>query len=255
VQTLEHYDGGARDAALVVAGVSRSFGAVQALRTVSLTLHAGEIVGLLGPNGAGKTTLIRICAGWLEAERGGVQINGVRQTGSALAPRTALGMVSRDAPLYDDLTVAETVRLHAGLHGMAGAAARAACGQALDAYRLRDSAARRIGVLSTGMRQRVALAAALVHDPRVLLLDEPTAGLDPDVRQHIWGYLRSAAARGVAMLLTTHYFDEAARLCDRVHLLVDGVLGAPLTPRTDALAAQELERAFMDALKWEHAAP
>lgn len=239
------------DAALRVQRVSRRFGAVPALRDVSLTVQAGEIVGLLGPNGAGKTTLIRVCAGWLEADTGNVFIADERQTSSARKPRAALGIVSRDAPLYDELTVVETLRLHAGLRGLGGTAAQAACAQAIENYRLREIATRRVGVLSTGMRQRVALAVALLHAPRVLLLDEPTVGLDPDVRQHIWQFLRAAAARGVAMLLTTHYFDEAARVCDRVHLLVNGVLGAPLTPRTDEHAAAELERAFAAAVQWE----
>ncbi|GEM_PF-254290 len=235
-------------APLCIDRVEKHYGAIKAVRALSLAVPAGAIVGLLGPNGAGKTTLIRMCAGWLDADAGGVFVGGVRQDTGALAPRRLLGVVSRDAPLLDELSVTETLRLHALLHGMHGAHAAAACAQALEEYRLQAFARRRIGVLSTGMRQRVAIACALLHRPAVLLLDEPTLGLDPDVRRHIWDCLQAAARRGVAMLLATHYFDEAATLCQTVHVLRDGAITLSLAPGANPDTARQLERAYLDAL-------
>jgi len=236
---------------LSIQHVAKHYGAITAVRDLSLAVPAGAIVGLLGPNGAGKTTLIRMCAGWLDADAGGVLVNGVRQDTDAAGPRRQLGIVSRDAPMIDELTVVETLRLHAMLHGLPGPATAAACTQALEEYRLQDFAKRRIGVLSTGMRQRVAIACALLHRPAVLLLDEPTVGLDPDVRQHIWACLQDAARRGVAMLLATHYFDEAATLCQTVHVLRNGAITLSLAPGANPDTARQLERAYLDALRAE----
>jgi ABC-type multidrug transport system ATPase subunit/ABC-type multidrug transport system permease subunit len=237
-----------RPAPLSIRQAAKHYGALKAVRDLSLDVPAGAIVGLLGPNGAGKTTLIRMCAGWLDADAGGVFVCGVRQDTDAAQPRRQLGIVSRDAPLLDELSVTETLRLHATLHGMPGPAAAAACAQALEEYRLQDFARRRIGVLSTGMRQRVAIACALLHRPAVLLLDEPTVGLDPDVRRHIWACLQDAARRGVAMLLATHYFDEAATLCQTVHVLRNGAITLSLAPGANPDTARQLERAYLDTL-------
>ncbi len=229
--------------------VAKHYGAITAVHDLSLAVPAGAIVGLLGPNGAGKTTLMRMCAGWLDAAAGSVFVNGVRQGTDAVGPRRQLGIVSRDAPLIDELSVTESLRLHAMLHGLPGPAAATACAQALEEYRLQDFARRRIGVLSTGMRQRVAIACALLHRPAVLLLDEPTVGLDPEVRRHIWACLQDAARRGVAMLLATHYFDEAATLCQTVHVMRNGAITLALAPGAHPDTARQLERAYLDALR------
>lgn len=239
------------NAAIQVNNVSRAFGTLHAVKNVSLAIPSGTIVGLLGPNGAGKTTLIRMCAGWLDADEGEVFLAGKRHTRDTHHTRRALGVVSRDAPLYNEFTVAQTLRLHAGFHGMSRAESRAACADICKTYHLDAWLSRRVGVLSTGMRQRVALAVALLHSPRVLLLDEPTVGLDPDVREHIWKLLRAAADRGVAMLLSTHYFDEAAHVCDRAHLLTDGNLGPAIYPQDEPHAVQALEKAFHAITQWE----
>ncbi|NLF38274.1 ABC transporter ATP-binding protein [bacterium] len=236
---------------LRVRGVGKRYGPLWALRGVSLDLPPGSIVGLLGPNGAGKTTLIRICAGWLEPDEGDAQINGIRQSPSELATRRCMGIVSRDAPLYDEFSVIETLRLHAVLQGMTARAATDAVSRVIDEYRLDEFSRRRVGVLSTGMRQRTAIACALLHDPAVLLLDEPTVGLDPDVRRHIWECLATAAARGVAILLTTHYFDEAVQLCQHVHLLVAGAIARSLAPGTDGAASRALEEEYFTQVKQE----
>lgn len=204
-------------------------------------------VGLLGPNGAGKTTLIRVCAGWLTPDQGMVWVDGQRQALMARAARMRLGVVSRDAPLYNELTVMETLSLHATLYGLDADQCSQICRNAITEYRLQEIATRRIGVLSTGMLQRVAIATAMLHQPAVLLLDEPTVGLDPDVRHHIWECLARLRRHGVAILLTTHYLEEAAYLCDTVHLLVNGGITATIAPSTvDGPAA--LERAFLSAI-------
>jgi len=234
---------------LSIRRAAKRYGAIEALREVSLDVPAGSIVGLLGPNGAGKTTLIRMCAGWIEPDAGEVMLTGLRQTVSSLATRRCMGVVSRDAPLFDEFTVAETLRLHAALHGIHGSASADACAQAIDSYRLSDAAHRRVGVLSTGMRQRVAIACALLHRPAVLLLDEPTTGLDPEVRSHVWECLADAARSGVALLLTTHYLEEAARLCHSVHLLVSGSVSLTIAPGAGEAETRHLEHAYFDAVQ------
>ena len=239
---------------LSIRGAGKRYGHLWALRGVSLDIPSGSIVGLLGPNGAGKTTVIRICAGWLEPDEGEAFINGVRQSPSELATRRCMGIVSHDAPLYDEFSVIETLRLHATLQGMSARTSAEAVSRAIDEFRLGEFSKRRVGVLSTGMRQRAALACALLHDPAVLLLDEPTVGLDPDVRRHIWECLAAAAARGVAILLTTHYFEEAVQLCGRVHLLVGGAVARSLTPGTNDAALRELEAEYFSQVRQEELA-
>ncbi len=246
--------GGADDAAaarLAIRRVSKRYGTLWANRQVSLNVQAGTIIGLLGPNGAGKTTLIRVCAGWLTPDEGDVVIAGHRQSLTAIAARAHLGVVSRDAPLCEELTVAETLFLRATLCGVAAAARTDVCRAAIDEYRLATFARRRIGVLSTGMLQRVAIACAMVHSPAVLLLDEPTVGLDPEIRRHIWECLVRLKERGVALLLTTHYLEEAARLCDEVHLMIRGAIAFSIQPDAMDGSAARLERAYLHAVAHE----
>ncbi len=210
--------------ALQLRDIGKRYDGRWVVHAVTLAVPAGEIVGMLGHNGAGKSTVIRACAGWLCLDHGRVEVNGRIISASDLAARAALGVVSRDTPLYAFLRVREMVLFQASLQGMAASAGAAACARVLALCQLDAVAAQRISTLSSGMYQRVLLACALVHTPAVLLLDEPTTGLDPTVRQHVWAILRTLAAQGCAVLLTTHYLEEAAQVCDAVYVLDHGVV-------------------------------
>lgn len=236
---------------LAVNAVSKGFGRIRANRDISLAVAGGEICGLLGPNGAGKTTLIRQCAGWLEPDAGTITLRGIRQTSTERRTRRIMGIVSADAPLYPELTVREALTLQGTLYELSGRKLRTAVEQALANYQTEPFADRQIGKLSTGMRQRVAIAAALLHQPAVVLLDEPTAGLDPEIRQEIWAGLRQAAAGGTALILTTHYLEEAARLCSHIHLLINGTIAVSLRAGERGHSADELEQAYLQAVAYE----
>jgi len=199
---------------------------VTALAGVDLEVRRGECFGLLGPNGAGKTTAVEIIDGLTEADSGEVEVLGCRWgVGNDHALRERLGVQLQDTQLAEKLTVAETLRLFASFFARARQVeeviALVGLGEKRDA---------RVGKLSGGQRQRLALACALVSDPEVLFLDEPTTGLDPQARLNVWEVVSAFRARGGTVLLTTHYMDEAARLCDRVAVMDRGhviALGAP----------------------------
>jgi len=228
--------------------ISKRFGPVWAIRDLSLQVMAGQMVGLLGPNGAGKSTLIRLCAGWLHADGGEIWIGSDRQGVSARNARRQLGVVSADAPVYDELTVEETLYFMCALYGLARPLAHATVKSVMSDLRMQDFHRQRVGRLSVGMRQRVRLACAILHEPALLLLDEPTANLDLEVRQLIWEQLRRLQSRGTAILMCTHNLQEAAGLCTSIHLLAKGVLGPALLPGPDGFAAPGLEQHYLSAL-------
>ncbi len=211
------------DTVLVARGLHKRFGAVTALDDLSLALRHGEIYGLLGPNGAGKTTALRIICGLLVADAGDGHCLTV-----PLGERPAgLGYLPQGGGLYDDLTVSENLRFFARAHGLSRPVDRVSV--TLTAHGLTERARQRVGTLSGGWRQRVALAAALMHAPQLLLLDEPTAGLDAQARERLWQQLRTLSAQAVTILITTHYADEAER-CDRIGYLTAGRLRAEGPP-------------------------
>ncbi len=209
----------------------KSFGSVKALAGLSLTINTGEIYGLLGANGAGKTTAVRIICGLLKPDMGTVHF----QTNSAenvlkpalSQPFKPIGYMPQRGGLYDDLTVLENIRFFARAHGLKEP--NLAAENVLQSNGLIPRASQLVGHLSGGWRQRVALATALLHAPRFLLLDEPTVGLDPQARTAMWQQLRSLSDNGVAILVTTHHVDEAAR-CDRIGYLESGKLTAQDVP-------------------------
>jgi len=202
--------------AVAVDGVTRSFGAVRALDGASLRVGTGEIYGLLGPNGAGKTTLIRALIGLVVPERGTVTVLGRR-----LPDRLVLaevGYMPQSPALYADLTVEENLTFFASIQGLRGETLRR---QVTDALELVALAGRRhsvVATLSGGMRQRVSLACALVHRPRLLLLDEPTVGVDPQLRVELWQRFQQMADQGATLIVSSHVMDEAER-CQRLGLL------------------------------------
>jgi ABC-2 type transport system ATP-binding protein len=215
---------------VVVEGVVKRYGTRAALDGVDLRVQAGEIVGLLGPNGAGKSTTLSILATLLTADAGRVTVGGHALPAGARAVRRLLGLVPQRLALYPSLTADENLRFFGRMLGLDRAAARAASADALRAAGLDTRADEPIQRFSVGMCRRLNLAAGLLHRPRVVLLDEPTVGVDPQSRERIFEAVTALAAAGAAVLYSTHYMEEAARLCGRVVLLDGGRVVASGTP-------------------------
>lgn len=216
---------------LAVEGLKKRFGAVEAVRGVSFEVRAGEIFGLLGPNGAGKTTTIRLICGLAAADAGRVLVRGQPLSASADG-RARVGLCPQELVLFEKLTCLEQLELVGELYGLARRAARESGRRLLADLGLAEKAGALAGALSGGMKRRLNLALALVHDPELLVLDEPEAGLDPQSRVRVRDYVRSLARRKT-VLLTTHDMDEADRLADRVAVIDRGELLVCDTP--DAL--------------------
>jgi ABC-2 type transport system ATP-binding protein len=225
--------------AVEVDNVSKSFGAFKALDGVSLHVRKGEIYGLLGPNGAGKSTLIRLVCGLLEANAGAVTVLGVRMPNVPVLRR--IGYMTQQAALYPALSVRENVEFFAAINS-----AESGVKQALELVHLSDRRDSVVATLSGGLRQRCSLACALVHKPELLLLDEPTVGIDPQLRVQFWEYFRQMAAAGTTIIVSSHVMDEADR-CQRLGLVQYGRILAEGTP-ADIRAqggSQNLEEAFL----------
>src|SRR5439155_10976201 len=200
-------------------------GKVEAVPGLNLEIHAGECFGLLGPNGAGKTTTIEILEGLLEPTSGQVTILGRTWKENARELREAMGISLQETRLSEKLTVLETIELFSGFYRQPRASR-----EVLEQMQLEEKADSWVGKLSGGQRQRLAVATALVGNPKVLFLDEPTTGLDPQSRRQLWDIIRTFQKAGGTVLLTTHYMDEAERLCDRLAIIDHGQLIAEGTP-------------------------
>lgn len=211
------------DEAVSAAQITVRFGSFTAVDDVSVRIAPGEVVGWLGPNGAGKTTLIRVLCGLLQPVAGVVRVAGVDVSRAPLLLKERIGYMSQRFSLYPDLTVAENLAFFAGAYGLGGGERRAAMIWAADMTGLADMQGRRVGEISGALRQRVALACAIMHRPAVLFLDEPTSGVDPMARSRFWQLIQSLAGAGMAVLVTTHYLEEA-RYCHRLGLMAEGRL-------------------------------
>ena len=212
--------------ALAIRGLHKSYGNVQAVSNLDLTVPPGECFGLLGPNGAGKTTTIEICEGLLEPDAGEVEVLGMRWRTDERALRQQLGIQLQETQLSEKLTVAETVRLFRSFYERGHSVE-----DVIALVQLEEKTGARVGTLSGGQKQRLAVACALVGDPKLLFLDEPTTGLDPQSRRQLWELISQFRADGRTVMLTTHYMDEAERLCDRVAIVDHGKVIALDTPR------------------------
>jgi linearmycin/streptolysin S transport system ATP-binding protein len=207
---------------LEVKGVSKSYGPLVAVSDVSFRVDRGETIGLLGPNGAGKTTTVSIIAGLLSADSGEVLIEGNRVKSDTDPVKLKIGLVPQDMALYDQLTARDNLTFFAALYSLAGAKAKQAIDDVLNLVALSDRAGHKVGTFSGGMKRRLNLAAALLHDPQILLLDEPTVGVDPQSRNAIFENLEALKKRGKTLIYTTHYMEEAERLCDRIVIIDHG---------------------------------
>lgn len=206
---------------IFVREIRKSFGRVNAVRGISFTVQPGEIVGLLGPNGAGKSTTIRIISGYLTPDEGSVQIDGFDTQADSLQARRRIGYLPESAPVYPEMSVAGYLDYRARLFGLDRNARRKALGTAMDRCRIADVARRRVGVLSKGYKQRVGLASALLHDPPVLILDEPSNGLDPSQIRETRSLVRELAEKRT-MVVSSHILPEVERLATRLVVIAGG---------------------------------
>ncbi|MBD2257518.1 ABC transporter ATP-binding protein [Pseudanabaena sp. FACHB-2040] len=219
------------NATLTAYDLWKCYGDSAVVQGINFVLEPGEIVGLLGPNGAGKTTTVGMLYGSVVPSRGFVQFGPWQMPAQGPQARTQMGIVTQEDNLDPDFTVFENLTHFAHHYRIRGQAARQRAGELLDLVNLRDKGHYQIDELSGGMKRRLVLARALLNHPRLVFLDEPTTGLDPDARQDFWRLVLHLKSEGCGVLLTTHYMDEAQRLCDRILLLQQGKVideGQPL---------------------------
>jgi ABC-2 type transport system ATP-binding protein len=212
--------------ALLIRGLRKAFTDVQAVDGIDLEVRRGECFGLLGPNGAGKTTTIEICEGLTEPDAGTVELLGLNWKTGAKELRQRIGIQLQETQFPDKLTVEETLRLFRSFFRQG-----ISIDESIKTAQLEEKRRSRVGGLSGGQKQRLAMATALVGDPELLFLDEPTTGLDPQARRHLWDLVEGLKLAGRTIILTTHYMDEAERLCDRVAIMDHGHVIALGTPQ------------------------
>ncbi len=220
------------DAAPVIhaRALTKRFGAFTAVNAIDLDVRAGEIFGFLGANGAGKTTAMKMFIGLLKPTEGEATVAGFDVYTESESIKRSIGYMSQRFSLYNDLTVLENIRFYAGVYGLHAEVLKERTRALLDELGLHDHVNTRLQALPLGWKQKLAFSVALIHQPRIVFLDEPTGGVDPITRRQFWEMIYAAAARGVTVFVTTHYMDEA-EYCHRVSIMVDGVMAACDTPQ------------------------
>jgi ABC-2 type transport system ATP-binding protein len=226
-----------KETAIIIENITKKFEDVTAVDGLSLVVDKGELFGLLGPNGAGKTTTINILCGLLKPTTGSVKVGGYDALKEPSKIKELIGVSPQETAVYPHLTGKENIELFANLHAMPKEKLKRNVDDLLQKLSLRDHAKRRAGKYSGGMMRRINLAMALVHDPEIAFLDEPTVGMDPQSRRAVWDFIRELRKQNKTVLLTTHYMEEAEELCDRVGIIDNGKLISLGTP-------QQLKRQF-----------
>lgn len=209
--------------------LTRRFGSFVAVDHITFDVRAGEVFGFLGANGAGKTTAIKMLVGLLAPSDGEAKVAGFDIRTQRDQIRRSIGYMSQRFSLYADLTVRENIRLYGGIYGLSDDQIRERTKSMLDTLGLASSADELVGRLPLGWKQRLAFSVALLHEPRIVFLDEPTSGVDPITRRQFWELIYAAASRGTTVFVTTHYMDEA-EYCDRISIMVDGKIAALGSP-------------------------
>ena len=228
--------------AIVFKDVFKSYKRVEALKGISLAIPEGEFFGLLGPNGAGKTTLIKTVVGLARLSSGNVSVFGREVRADPLAAKAVIGLSPQEPNIDRYFTVRRTLEFQGGYFGLSRTERRRRAEELLAQFRLADKAEEEYWKLSGGMQKRVLIARSLMTSPRILILDEPTAGVDVEQRHELWAYLRGLNRNRTTIILTTHYIDEAETLCDRVAVIDDGRVIETGTP--SGLIAKHCERYF-----------
>jgi ABC-2 type transport system ATP-binding protein len=233
--------------AIAIEGLTKDYGDVRAVDSLTLNVSESEVFGLLGPNGSGKTTTINCVTGILKPTTGTVRACGVDVQTERQRAREIMGVSPQETAVYSYLTGRENIRLFGGLYSVPKALLDLKVDYVLEKVGLMDDADRRVGKYSGGMKRRVSIAMALVTDPKIVLLDEPTVGMDPQSRRSVWDFILELKDKGKTVVLTTHYMEEAEELCDRVGIIDHGrliALGSP-SDLLRAYGAKDLEDVFI----------
>jgi ABC-2 type transport system ATP-binding protein len=209
--------------------LTKRFGAFTAVNKIDLDVRKGEIFGFLGANGAGKTTAIKMFIGLSRPSEGEASVAGFDVYGQSEDIKRNIGYMSQRFSLYNDLTVTENIRFYGGVYGLDDTRLKQRTGRLIEELGLQEHARTLLSALPLGWKQKLAFSVALIHEPRIVFLDEPTGGVDPITRRQFWEMIYAASARGVTVFVTTHYMDEA-EYCHRVSIMVDGVMAACDTP-------------------------
>lgn len=236
-----------KKAAITIENLKKSFGDVHAVNGLNLEIKEGELFGLLGPNGAGKTTVINIMVGLLEPSGGSVNVGGFDVTKHPKKVHEKIGMCPQEMAVFPYLTGRENVEFYGGLHAMPKQKLKMSADELLAKVNLSEDADRKVREYSGGMKRRISLISALVFDPTIAFLDEPTVGLDPTSRRAVWDFIKGLKTKNKTIILTTHYMEEAEYLCDRIGIIDKGKLIALGTP-TDLMKknnVKNLEEVFL----------
>ena len=233
--------------------IRKQFGEVRAVDGLSFKVAEGEIFGLLGPNGAGKTTTISMLSGLLAPDSGTITVGGMDISGGDRRAKAMMGVIPQEIALYEELTGRENLHFWGGLYGLTGAALKRETDRVLDMVDLTDRADDQVGKYSGGMKRRINLCAGLIHSPKIILLDEPTLGIDPQARIKILDIVKKEAESGTTIIYTTHYLEEAEELCDRIAIIDKGAIHAEgsLAELVDLVGEEDIITVTGDFESWE----